>query len=366
VIAIVIVGFLVLRPTVGPNGDGPPAERSSRNEKDDDKNLRRFDFDGAARLTLWWDDVSTSIRKVSTSNPNHSNIRSQDYAGPESCKKCHQENYDLWSSHAHRWMNALATEETVKGDFSGKASINYRGGEGTFYRDDGEYRMRLTRDHEERVYGIKQTIGSRFFQYYVGVLLKGPEPQYHSFYTLEHVLPFGYWLDYDEWVPVVHIVDEYPDALRRDPFKPTANQPIYAKACSHCHSTHPVGDILMRLPELACMFVPRSVHLKLPGYLADTRPQLWDNSRPTSSLKNEELSGLMGQLVHIEDVRKHVVSFGITCEACHYGAKEHAEGKLKMQSRTGGTIDPPESLHNRGFFRLHGVKAGKSAPKYSQ
>jgi len=48
-----------------------------------------------------------------------SNLRRIDYAGADSCRECHEENHELWRNHTHRWMNALADESTVKGDFSG-------------------------------------------------------------------------------------------------------------------------------------------------------------------------------------------------------------------------------------------------------
>ena len=77
-----------------------------------------------------------------------SNISKSDYAGAESCRSCHAENYAKWSHHAHRWMNVLADEESVKGDFSGseEATIRYRGGLGEFYRDGDDYMMKLSRD----------------------------------------------------------------------------------------------------------------------------------------------------------------------------------------------------------------------------
>ncbi|MCA9217999.1 MAG: hypothetical protein KDB27_33240, partial [Planctomycetales bacterium] len=63
-------------------------------------------------------------------NANLSNITRADYAGTESCRGCHAENYSKWENHAHRWMNVQADEESVKGDFSGteSATIKYRSG----------------------------------------------------------------------------------------------------------------------------------------------------------------------------------------------------------------------------------------------
>ena len=43
-----------------------------------------------------------------------SNVLPADYVGPERCKLCHEEIFDLWSQHPHSVMNQWATEETVK------------------------------------------------------------------------------------------------------------------------------------------------------------------------------------------------------------------------------------------------------------
>ena len=105
-------------------------------------------------------------------------------------------------------MNLLASEDAVVGDFSGDATIDYRGGTATFDKTGQGHSMTLARDGQSRVYTVKETIGSRFFQYYVGHLAKGPESPEHAMYHARFVLPFGYWLDSDEWVPVVHVSDE--------------------------------------------------------------------------------------------------------------------------------------------------------------
>jgi len=68
-------------------------------------------------LTFWWDSVPDKVKSAVRVPDEVSNIRLIDYAGAESCKKCHRENHDAWSNHSHRFMNAMANEQTVKGDF---------------------------------------------------------------------------------------------------------------------------------------------------------------------------------------------------------------------------------------------------------
>ncbi|MFP6770700.1 MAG: hypothetical protein VB859_21180, partial [Planctomycetaceae bacterium] len=119
---------------------------------------RRFN---SGNLTIWWDRVPEAIRTSTDQTSTDSNIRPGDYSGPESCRRCHKKNFDSWASHPHRWMNALAGDESVRGDFSGTASLHYLGGKATFFRAGTGFRMRLTRNSTVREYAIHQTIGSR-------------------------------------------------------------------------------------------------------------------------------------------------------------------------------------------------------------
>ena len=95
------------------------------------------------KLKVWWDGIPQNVRHVSSETGPDSNIHRHDYSGPQSCQKCHAKNYEQWSQHPHRRMNALATTENVFGDFSGSKRIEYLGGEATFFQEtDGGFRMR--------------------------------------------------------------------------------------------------------------------------------------------------------------------------------------------------------------------------------
>lgn len=291
-------------------------------------------------VTNWWDEVPEDVVSASFHPVTHSNISRADYVGPEACRNCHQQQYAGWSKHPHRWMNALANETTVKGDFSGRAKISYRGGTARFYRQGRGYRMRLERDGIVRVYDVRQTIGSRFYQYYVGKEIEGPEPRGGEHDTVDHVLPFGYWLDRKEWVPTVHVhwadvdgkrVDEedLPARKRPDPFAAAGSLPFtpYYR-CNQCHTTFPVGDLLVRYPDVLGRHVPAGLNLNLPQYLAEAHPELWDGRRSASAASDEEIRQIATTMWKFE-APEHAVNLGISCEACHLGAKDHAERKLE-------------------------------------
>lgn len=279
------------------------------------------------RINVWWDDIPARLQ-VATDRPNNasSNIHPGDYAGPESCRKCHLKNYDDWSHHPHRWMNAIADASTVVGDFSG-TRISYLGGEVTFFQEDGEYRMRLERE-ETQTYAIHETIGSRFFQYYIGKQIDGPEPsdQATDPQRLDHVLPLGFWIEHQQWVPIVNNThEEVPDGQRMDPFDVTSYQTNfahYADACDQCHTTSPLGDLLSGNANQLAREVPCNIEWAASGYLEEERPS-WLPPRHRS-LRDDQAIGLLNSL-DSKPASEHVVTLGISCEACHLGCREHVK-----------------------------------------
>ena len=291
-------------------------------------------FQPAGNLTVWWDNYPRAVPTASLVPGNSSNIHPADYAGPESCQECHQKNYEAWSQHSHRWMNAIADKSTVKGDFSGNASISYLGGTGTFFRDGQAYRMRLEREASTRLYDIHQTIGSRFFQYYVGRLIEGPESPDDQAYHVDHVLPFGYWLDRREWIPVVHVgFDELPDGRRDDPFSldPARRSfsPYYQ--CNSCHTTFPLADQMMREFWTIGRHAPFPMHFAMATYLAENHADTVKEVEHPADVTSAELEQLFHRVRHWE-APEHAVALGVTCEACHLGSKAHADRKLELPS----------------------------------
>ena len=286
------------------------------------------------RLTIWFDEQPEEVFDMWQATGPHSNLRKQDYADPQTCRRCHKKNYDAWFEHSHRKMNLPASAETVVGDFSGESSIDYLGGKATFESTTQGHRMTLVRDGHTRVYGVEETIGSRFFQYYSGRLVEGPEPAAHPMYQAAFVLPFGYWIDQEQWVPVVHVSEEVADGLRDDPFEvPAAAEDgkdyfSYHRHCANCHSTFALGDLILRtLPRLG-RYSPETMHFSMPGYMADAHPKLWPAGKRSFDLSKGEMGVLMTAVAEFH-ASEHAVTMGISCGACHLGVKEHAEGRMK-------------------------------------
>jgi predicted CXXCH cytochrome family protein len=283
------------------------------------------------QLTVWWDSLPAEILDRSMPAGEESNIQPTDYLGPQACQQCHPANYELWSKHPHRWMNALADPATIQGDFSKGAAISYRGGRATFSHEGDHFFMRLQRGGTKRTYRITQTIGSRFFQYYVGRQSEGPEAKNHHFYHKDHVLPFGYWLEQKEWVPVIHIGSEVVDRDRPDPFAPVESGPHYAEysaSCNSCHTTFPLADMLGRRTRQMGEYAPASMHWSMRGYLQSAHPDLIDAA--SGMLKMEK--GVENPMHHWE-APHYAATLGVSCEACHLGGRQHVESKGRIRPK---------------------------------
>ncbi len=293
---------------------------------------------GDGRLIGWWPAVPETILTTlrPTASGSSSNIHPADYVGAERCRTCHPENHAGWTRHSHRLMNTVAAEETILGDFSGRASLHHQGGRATFFRDDraeqGRWWMRLQRGPVARTYRVTQTIGSRFYQYYVGRLADGPEPAGHRFYTTDHVLPFGYWLDHRQWVPVVHVHREVPELDREDPFAAAGELrrfAPYAQGCNGCHTTFALGDSLTRELLRLGQFAPRRLHWDLGSYLEGHRREFWNEDQLAADYSEDDLQTLGARLGRM-DARTFAVSLGVSCEACHLGSRQHAQDPRVM------------------------------------
>lgn len=292
-----------------------------------DRGIRSLvgETDEREQVVLWWEDLPEQVRTNFRGTGDRSNIHPGDYVGPETCRSCHQVQYQSWSRHAHRWMNALADDSTVKGDFSGRSKVSYLGGEAVFYKEDGNYTMRLQRGKVRRVYRVNQTIGSRFFQYYIGKQTEGPEPGDHPFYQQDHVLFFGYWLEQRQWVPIVHVGPELPDGERPDPFDPPTSQPFlarYSSRCNFCHTTFPLGDMLARNPSRMARHVPVPLHFGLGQYLDQNQSGIVSFLQSPAEASDQDILRIRQELVRLE-APQHAATLGVSCEACHLGGREH-------------------------------------------
>ena len=134
-------------------------------------------------------------------------------------------------------------------------------------------------------------------------------------------------------VPVVHISDERPDGLRPDPFdisredRPDIDFVPYTD-CNDCHTTFALGDMFIRRPQTLGRHAPARLHFSEAAYLRDAHPQLTRGWQRAVDASNEERARVIGTVARFE-APHHAITLGVSCEACHLGCKQHAEGKQK-------------------------------------
>ncbi|MFP6765344.1 MAG: ammonia-forming cytochrome c nitrite reductase subunit c552, partial [Planctomycetaceae bacterium] len=322
--------WLFLRDNGGSDARTAAGPRTDRGPLTPVQSERPSRMMNVGQVSLWWDGIPQELQAKLDTSPDKSNIRSSDYAGPDACRKCHPGNHADWYGHSHRLMNASATQENVAGDFSPAAEIRYLGGRGEFFRSGDSFRMKLSRAEHSHEFEIHQTIGSRFFQYYIGSLIEGPFPAEHPYRRFDQVLPFGYWLDRKEWVPVVHLNAELPDGKRTDPFvlpeRPRVGFDIvpYSLMCNTCHTTFPLGDSLIRKPNLVGKFAPGEIHFDYAGYIQEMHPGFMPAGTPPELISDPQFRAV-GQVMSLLDASEHAATLGISCEACHLGCAEHVK-----------------------------------------
>ncbi len=290
-------------------------------------------WDPRILVTYWWEDVPSVIRENSTPTGNFSNIHRKDYVGAAACSECHEQNYQSWKTHAHRLMNARASAETVGGDFSGTATIQYRGGTGQFFKQGDQYYMQLTHGNTNWVYQVTRTIGSRFFQYYAGRLIKGQISDEAPRATKNHVLPFGYWLDRKQWVPTVHVFrNEDADHEHYDPYAALPYME-YDHYCGDCHTTRPAGDWMLRHvgKDRLKEYTPRSIAFHYSDYLAASHPGMLQDNKSLATYSQRELLATVESTSWLS-TEEHAVALGITCESCHNGGRQHVENSTESKS----------------------------------
>jgi predicted CXXCH cytochrome family protein len=69
---------------------------------------------------------------------NNKTLADAEFVGSDKCKDCHRPEYDKWLTSHHRMAMAVATDETVLGDFN-DAEFEHFGVRSRFFRKDGKF-----------------------------------------------------------------------------------------------------------------------------------------------------------------------------------------------------------------------------------
>mgnify|MGYP000940892508 CR=1 FL=1 len=80
--------------------------------------------------------------------------------------------------------------------------------------------------------------------------------------------------------------------------------------------------------EVVGQFVPTRTDLAFSAYVQRSRPELWPAGKYPEEMAPNELFDILLEYRSL-DAPTHAVTLGVSCEACHLGARQHAEGKQK-------------------------------------
>ncbi|MGB0580431.1 MAG: cytochrome c3 family protein, partial [Limisphaerales bacterium] len=205
----------------------------------------------------------------------------------------------------------------------------YDGGEAKFHKEGDRYLMDLSRGDKKWRFHITRTIGWRHFQDYAGYLVDAEDELGHDRDKIEHVLPFSWDVTEKHFMPPVHL---HADHLIPDTFEPDLIVP-YELTCSDCHNTYPVGDRMLRYrgQQRWTKESPYTSSIHIAGYFREAHPQLLDTNRALADYPREEILQL-GKRFEDQSRIDRIPAQGISCEACHYGGREHAENSTKTNS----------------------------------
>ena len=209
-------------------------------------------------------------------------------------------------------MNLDVKAETVLGDFSG-VELEYGDGKAIFETKNGEFFMTLFQGEVAvRRYRVTRTVGSRFIQMYIGVLVMGAKSPNNRRAEEEGKLPFSYSLTRKLWYP-----ETYDDPWHKPEFtaEGSLTKPYrfydekaghWATNCAWCHNTYPYSE-----------------RLKLPAKVTGLQDYWYgfraDDIRYGATLSTDRLNADNVSL----DINK-LVTVGISCESCHFGGRLHA------------------------------------------
>ena len=274
-----------------------------------------------------------------------SNILRADYAGSKACEDCHHEIYDKWAASPMRNMTRDAATATIRAPFNG-GQLRVGTDTATMETVGNTRYLRIDGAGGKQQFRITKVVGGRYREDFIGIEQGGD--------GLEHVLPATYVFATKSWRYKGYsvMVKERPRMSWRG---------VWSRECIPCHNTLP----------LVTMLYDELYGQGLPGYQGKLSDRVLPPSRTWAAHARDEAGleqalakeiefvggaqpderGLRAMLPAAATAMRryfggsHLVELGVGCEACHNGAREHAEEpsvipSFEPRSRLVG-VEPP-------------------------
>jgi len=310
-------------------------------------------------------ETSRTARGEPRAGEVRSNITRADYAGSAACAGCHVREYDAWlGSPMHRMTRDLR-QTRISAPFSSR-TFAFRDDSVQLEEISGQRFMRLHSGRggtKDSLFRVTKVIGGRYREDFVGAEVD-PESPLNAARDAERILPLSYLVFNGEWR-----YKGYSVMVRERPtLEPGV---VWRTGCIFCHNTTPTLSLL-----LDDVYGERA-----HSYQGSASVELPDDKRPRYVVRDESAlkRALSAELTHLgkpRDIRDyglkraltvtidatrdafdepHLVELGIGCEACHGGARAHAQNP--------GAVRPTLAL--RSEF-LQATTPSGSEPSHAQ
>jgi predicted CXXCH cytochrome family protein len=283
-----------------------------------------------------------------------SNVLRADYAGSQTCGDCHHDVYEAWQHSPMRNMTRDAATATIRAPFDG-ATLRVGNDTATMEMQGGARFMRITTAKGTARYRVTKVVGGRYREDFVGIDVTTATNPVTGGIGVERVLPATWVFSSSSWR-----YKGYSVMVKERPGMST--RAVWANDCIPCHNTLPLATMMydeLYGPGLPSYQGKLSDRLLPPSLLWTAHSR--DDDRLASALR-EEIAFLGGEppannslratlpaaatatAVHLDGQK--LVEVGIGCEACHNGARTHAEepAVLPTYAATSSLIDvrPPD------------------------
>jgi hypothetical protein len=273
-----------------------------------------------------------------------SNVLRADYAGSAACADCHADLYKQWAASPMRNMTRDAATAQIRAPFDG--AILHVGADTCTMTMDGAARvMRVTSPKGDHTFHITKVIGGRYREDFVGV---------EDGSLIERVLPATYVFSTKTWR-----YKGYSVMVKERPLMSWQGQ--WAQECIGCHNTLPAATMLYDelygegLPsyqgKLSDRVLPATklwpTHTRNPtglGKALDDEIAFLGAPPAAGDLRAKLPAAATAMEKHLDG--SHLVELGVGCEACHNGARLHAQEPTvapAFEQRTPlFAVDPPK------------------------
>lgn len=288
------------------------------------------------------------------------NVRFSDFAGSQACAGCHSAIYESWSQSPMHRMTRRSSRGVSQAPFDG-SQFHFKGDVATMVTEAGQHYMQLTsRSYSNAWYRITKVIGGRYREDYAGVQVAGADPDAPAA-SDERILPVSYLLFENSWrYKGYSVMSPERGGLRRG-LK-------WRTSCIFCHNTTPwLVNYYDELYGVGAPSYQGAASLELP---ADRRlAYSVTDPRAFEQAVSDELARMDAELTADDDLpalleaaaeatrehftEAHLVEIGVGCEACHGGARAHAENPTGVS---------PSFLPNADFLSVR-TAHGQAVPE---